>query len=212
MLLFFYAPRLRSFTEAYDCITLPDFFAARFNDRKGYLRILLVIVIFIFLGSYTSAQFVAGGKAFTSSFGLAQSEGMLITAAIVLLYTVFGGFLAVSLTDVIQAFFMVIALLLLPVIAMIQFGGWGAVSAELASIKNGLVDPVAIGFGGMIGFLCIGLGSTDNLHIISRYMSIDDPKELRFSAYLGTIWNILMAAGAVLVGLVGRAYFPEQIC
>ena len=210
LLLFFYAPRIRSFTEAYDCITLPDFFSARFNDTKGYLRVILVIIIFIFLGSYISAQFVAGGKAFASSFGVAQNNGIIITAAIVVLYTVLGGFLAVSLTDVIQAFFMVIALLVLPVMAMVQFGGWGAVSAELASLKSGLVDPFAIGFGAMIGFLGIGLGSTGNPHIISRYMSIDDPKQLRFSAYLGTIWNVLMAAGAVLVGLVGRAYFPEQ--
>ncbi len=208
-LFFFYAPRLRSFTEHYDCITLPDFFAARFGDHKGVLRILLVLVIVLFLGSYVSAQFVAGGKAFASSFGISQSSGLWITAAIVLFYTVLGGFLAVSLTDMIQAFFMVVALIVLPIMAIADLGGWNAMVQELNAFDPSHIDPWAITAGGMIGFLGIGLGSTGNPHILSRYMSIDDPKQLKYSAYMGTVWNILMAAGAVCIGMAGRAYFPE---
>lgn len=208
-LFFFYAPRLRSFTERYDCITLPDFFAARFNDKRGILRIVLVLVIVIFLGSYTAGQFIAGGKAFASSFGLARWEGILITAVIVLAYTVLGGFLAVSLTDMIQAFFMIFALFALPVIAIWNFGGWNEVLTELENFDPTRIDPMAISTGSLIGFLGIGLGSTGNPHILSRYMSIDDPKRLKYSAYMGTLWNVLMAFGAVLIGMVGRAYFPE---
>ena len=209
-LFFFYAPRLRSFTEQYDCITLPDFFAARFNDRNGTLRILLVLVIIIFLGAYIAGQFLAGGKAFASSFGLPEWEGILITSLIVLGYTVLGGFMAVSLTDMVQAFFMIFALLILPLMAIIDFGGWGAVQKELNAFDASHMDLMAISTGGLIGFLGIGLGSTGNPHIISRYMSIDDPKKLKYSAYMGTVWNVLMAFGALMIGLVGRAYFPAE--
>ncbi len=208
-LFFFYAPRLRTFTERYDCITLPDFFAARFDDKRGILRIVLVLVIFLFLGSYTSGQFLAGGKTFASSFGLAEWEGVLITSLIVLAYTVLGGFMAVSLTDMVQAFFMIFALLVLPLMAIIDFGGWGAVQKELASFDPAHLDVMAISAGGAFGFLGIGLGSTGNPHILSRYMSIDDPKKLKYSAYMGTVWNVLMAFGALMIGLVGRVYFPE---
>jgi Na+/proline symporter len=47
-LFLFYAPRIRKYTEENQCLTIPDFFAARFKDEKGYLRILIVSIILIF--------------------------------------------------------------------------------------------------------------------------------------------------------------------
>ena len=208
-LFLYYARRLRIFSETYNCITVPDFFAERFNDKNGYLRIALVIVFLIFMVSYVSAQFVAGGKAFASSFGLTQTNGIIITAIIIMGYTVLGGFLAVSLTDMFQAIFMIFALVVLPFIAIWEAGGLPKVLAQLGEMKMALVDPLAISFGGFLGFLCIGLGSPGNPHILSRYMSIDDPKQLRWSAVVGTIWNVMMGWGAIFIGLAGRVYFPE---
>ncbi|WP_290963625.1 sodium/proline symporter [Gracilimonas sp.] len=208
-LFMYYAKRLRQFSERYDCITVPDFFAERFDDKSGSLRVILVIIFLVFMVSYVSSQFVAGGKAFASSFGITQNMGVILSAAIILLYTVVGGFMAVSLTDTIQAFFMIIALVFLPIIAIYDMGGWSVVSAELNLYDAAFVDPTALGFGAFIGFIGIGLGSPGNPHILSRYMSIDDAKQLKYAAVVGTIWNILMAGGAILIGLVGRAYFPE---
>ena len=208
-LFLYYARRLRNFSETYNCITVPDFFAERFNDKNGYLRIALVAVFLIFMVSYVSAQFVAGGKAFASSFGLTQTNGILITAVIIMAYTVLGGFLAVSLTDMFQAIFMIFALVVLPFLAIWEAGGLPTVLSELSSMEMGLVDPLAVGIGGLLGFLGIGLGSPGNPHILSRYMSIDDPKQLRWSAIIGTIWNVVMGWGAIFIGLAGRVYFPE---
>ncbi len=119
-LFLYYARRLRNFSETYNCITIPDFFAERFNDKTGMLRILLVVVFLIFMVSYVSAQFVAGGKAFASSFQIDQSMGIILSAVIILAYTVLGGFLAVSLTDMFQAIFMIFALVVLPFIAIAE--------------------------------------------------------------------------------------------
>ncbi len=204
-----YARRLRYFSGAYDCITLPDFFAARFNDKRGNLRILITAVILIFMVSYVSAQFVAGGKAFAAGFQLDQTTGILVTAAIVLLYTTLGGFLAVSLTDTIQACFMIVALVALPVVAIVDRGGLAAVLAELRQLDPTLIDPFALSAGAAIGFLGIGLGSPGNPHIVVRYMSIADPAQLRYSAVVGTVWNVVMAWGALFIGLAGRVYFPD---
>jgi len=206
-LFLYYAPRLRRFTEAYDCITVPDFFAERFNDKNGSLRITLVVIFLLFMVSYVSAQFVAGGKAFASSFGIEPTTGIILSAIIILLYTVLGGFLAVSLTDMLQAFLMIFALVGLPVVALMDGGGAYIVS-EISNIE-GFVDPWAITAGAFIGFVGIGLGSPGNPHILSRYMGIDDAKQLRYAAVIGTIWNVLMAGGAIFIGLVGRYYFPE---
>lgn len=208
-LFLYYARRLRNFSERYDCITLPDFFAERFNDKNGSLRMVLVAVFLIFMVSYVSAQFVAGGKAFASSFHIDQTTGVVVSAVIILAYTVLGGFLAVSLTDMFQAIFMIFALVVLPVIAIADAGGLPAVLAQLSELNGTYVDPFAISMGGLIGFLGIGLGSPGSPHILTRYMAIDDAKQLRWSAVVGTIWNVVMGWGALFIGLAGRVYFPE---
>lgn len=208
-LFLYYARRLRNFSEKRDCITVPDFFSERFSDKNGVLRTLLVVIFLIFMIGYVSAQFVAGGKAFASGFGLEMNTGILITGAIVLLYTVAGGFLAVSLTDMFQAAFMLIALVLLPVIAITNLGGLTEMIRQLALLDISFIDPFAVTAGAAIGFLGIGLGSPGNPHILARYMSIDDSKQLPVAAVVGTVWNVLMAWGAVFIGLAGRVYFPD---
>ena len=208
-LFLFYAKRLRRFTEAYDCVTVPDFYAARFGDRSGALRTILIVIILIFMVGYVSAQFVGGGKAFAGSFGLSPTTGVILTAAIVVVYTSVGGFLAVSLSDTLQACIMIAALVIVPVTALADRGGLTAVLIELQSFDPTLVDPFALSAGAAIGFLGIGLGSPGNPHIIVRYMSIAEPDQLRYSAVVGTIWNVVMAWGALFIGLVGRVYFPD---
>ncbi len=208
-LFLYYARRLRNFTEKRNCITIPDFFAERFSDRDGYLRITIVAIFLVFMIGYVSAQFVAGGKAFASGFGMEMNTGILVTALIVVAYTIVGGFLAVSLTDMFQAIFMILALVILPIIAITNFGGLPVLLEQLASMDLLYVDPFAISVGAAIGFVGIGLGSPGNPHILARYMSIDDSKQLRFAAVIGTTWNVLMAWGAVFIGLAGRAYFPD---
>ncbi|MDX1640844.1 MAG: sodium/proline symporter [Balneolaceae bacterium] len=208
-LFLYYARRLRNFTEKRNCITVPDFFAERFDDRNGRLRLLIVGIFLLFMIGYVSAQFVAGGKAFASGFGMNQNLGILITALIVLAYTIVGGFLAVSLTDMFQAILMIFALIALPIVAIYDAGGLSSLLMQLSEMDIAYVDPFAISVGAAIGFLGIGLGSPGNPHILARYMSIDDSKQLRFAAIIGTVWNVLMAWGAVFIGLAGRAYFPE---
>lgn len=207
-LFLYYAPRLRRFSERYDSITVPDFFADRFNDTGG-LRVVLAVVILVFMVAYVAAQFVAGGKAIGASFGLTPDAGIIITAGIVLAYTVLGGFLAVSLTDTVQAILMLFALLVLPWIAIADFGGWGAMVAALSALEPGLPDPFAIAAGVGLGFVAIGLGSPGSPHIIVRYMSIASAGQLRFAAVVGTLWNVLMGAGAVLIGMIGRAFITS---
>ncbi len=208
-LFLYYARRLRNFTGKRDCITVPDFFVERFGDHDGKLRFTIVAIFLIFMIGYISAQFVAGGKAFASGFGLEMNTGILITALIVVVYTIVVGFLAVSLTDMFQAIFMILALVILPFIAILNVGGLIELLEQLSVMDVIFVDPFAVSVGAAIGFLGIGLGSPGNPHILARYMSIDEPRQLHFAAVIGTVWNVLMAWGAVFIGLAGRVYFPD---
>lgn len=94
------APRLRVYTEvAGDAITLPDFFKNRLNDKNNILKIFSCLIIVVFFTLYTHSGFVSGGKLFESAFGLNYHFGLVLVAVIVILYTFFGGYLAVSITD-----------------------------------------------------------------------------------------------------------------
>lgn len=211
-LFLFFAPRLRRFSEKTDCITIPDFFEVRFNDKSGILRAIVAIIIIVFMMAYVSAQFVAGGKTFSAGFELTPWQGILITAAIILFYTITGGFLAVSVTDTIQGVIMIIALLILPMVAIIHLGGWREfihLASQITTPDGIFTNAFAIGFGALTGFMGIGLGSVGNPHIIARYMSIKDPSKLKNTAIIGTASNILMAGGAVLTGMAGRIFFPD---
>ncbi len=208
VLFFTLAVRLRRFAEVHDSVTLPDVFAARFGDEDGRLRAVLAVILIAFMVSYVSAQFAAGGKAIGASFGLGTGTGVVLTAFIVLLYTGVGGFLAVSLTDTLQAVFMLVGLFAVPVLAVGDAGGWDAVTTALAG-EVGFLDPTALGFGAFLGLVGIGLGSPGNPHIVVRYMAIDDARNLRFAGVVGTLWNVLMGGAAVIIGVVGRVYFAD---
>ena len=211
LLMFIYVgPKLRHETEKNDDLTIPDYFASRFNDKTNVLRIISAVIILIFMVAYISAQFVGGGKAFSASFGITQMNGVIITAIIVLIYTLLGGFLAVSLTDVVQAFFMIFALVILPVIAIFDLGGFTSMIGKLNDISPGLIDPFSLGVGAFVGFLGIGLGSPGNPHILVRYMSIKKAEDFKFAAVIGTFWNVVMGWSAIYIGMAGRALFTAK--
>ena len=208
LLFLFYAPRMRRFADRYDTVTVPDFFAARFGGSPA-LWLLLATVILVFMTGYVASQFVGGGKGFAGRFAVSPTAGILITAGIVLGYTAMGGFLAVSLTDMVQAIIMIGALVLLPALAIADRGGLATALGELRTLDAVSLDPTALTAGAAVGFLGIGLGSPGQPHIVVRYLSIADPRQLRYSAAVGTFWNVVMGAGAVAVGVTARLYFPS---
>lgn len=201
--------RLRRFSEKYNCITVPDYFEARFRDESKILRILASIIIALFLTAYVGAQFNAGAKSLSTALGLSPFTALLISALLILIYMVLGGFIAVAYNDVIRAVIMIVGLVILPVVAIAKVGGSGAMLSILQQLNPKYVDPFSLGMGGLIGFLGIGFGSPGQPHIIVRYMAIDNPDKLRASTVIGTFWNVVLAWGAIFTGLVGRALYPD---
>ena len=204
------APRLRVYTEvANDAITIPDYFANRFEDRGNALRVVSALVIIIFFTLYTSSGVVAGGKLFENSFGMSYESGLYITTGVVVLYTLFGGFLAVSLTDFVQGCIMFIALILVPVVT------FSLLDNPLSVTLNELNPKMMtwIGAGGAIGVISAmswGLGYFGQPHIIVRFMSVRSVKDMPVARRIGMSWMIIAALGAVFTGLFGAAYAHEN--
>lgn len=208
------APRLRVYTEvANDSITLPDYFENRFADKTRLLRIVSSLVIVIFFTLYTSSGVVGGGKLFESSFGLSYELGLYVTAGVVVAYTLFGGFLAVSITDFVQGCIMFISLVLVPVVALDHLGGISSVFNQVSSINANFSDMFvdantgeALTVLGIISLLSWGLGYFGQPHIIVRFMAIRSVRDIKTARRIGISWMLITLLGAVMTGLVGIAY------
>jgi SSS family transporter len=120
-----------------------------------------------------------------------------------------GGYVAVAWNDVVRAVLMLLGLVALPVYGLVRIGGLGPLRDLLAATHPAALDPFALGLGAFVGFVGIGLGSPGQPHILVRYMSIDDPRNLPSVALVGTAWNVVLGAGAVAIGLLGRALVPR---
>ncbi|WP_128255537.1 sodium/proline symporter PutP [Falsirhodobacter deserti] len=204
------APRLREQTEIYDnSLTIPGFLGSRFPSKARVLRLVSAIIIVIFFAVYTASGLVGGGKLFASAFGGDYMTGVLITLGIVLVYTVIGGFLAVSLTDFVQGCIMMVALIIMPVVILTtgQGNGVGQALDRLAGIDPALLSffdgVTAIGW---ISAMAWGLGYFGQPHIIVRFMAIRRVSEVPAARNIGMSWMIVSLIGALSLGIFGRAY------
>ena len=206
------AGRLRVHTEVQNnALTLPDYFANRFNDHKKVLRIVSACVILIFFAIYCASGMVAGARLFESMFDMSYGTALWISAIATISYVFIGGFLAVSWTDTIQAGLMIFALLLTPIVALLSFSDLSQVSIALDAARPdaanimGNLSSIAI-----ISLLAWGLGYFGQPHILVRFMAADSVKSIPNARRIGMAWMILCLGGAVAAGFVGIAYFQQH--
>jgi len=206
------APRLRAYTElANDALTLPDYFAQRFADHTHLLRLTASVVIVVFFTLYTSSGLVAGGVLFESAFNLPYAMGIAITLAVVVGYTLLGGFHAVCLTDFVQGCLMLVALVLVPVVAWWQLDSLASAS-QLLQEQNGQFFQWFEGVGvlAVISNLAWGLGYFGQPHIVVRFMAIHSVTALTAARRIGMLWMVVSVTGAALTGCIGFAWMLQQ--
>jgi sodium/proline symporter len=204
------AGRLRLFSEAYgDALTLPEFFANRFNDESGWLRGICAFFTLLFFLLYTGSGLVAGGKLFESVFGLPYIWAVAAGAAAILLYTAIGGFLAVSWTDVVQGLLMAAALVAVPLMSFSNVGGAGAGFRRIEAIDPYLLDlftgtdGTALGLLGILSLAAWGLGYFGQPHILARFQAIESVRDVPRAKRIAITWVVISLTGAVLSGLAG---------
>jgi SSS family solute:Na+ symporter len=209
------APRLREQTERLgNALTIPQFLANRFPAQGTVLRVVSAVVIVGFFTVYTASGMVGGGKLFETAFagslpvtGLSDyMVGILLTAGIVLAYTMIGGFLAVSLTDFVQGLIMMTALVVMPLVILSDMGGSAGLDLAAVPQEGFLSLTQGASLIGVISAVTWGLGYFGQPHIIVRFMAIDRVENVGRAGVIGMSWMVISLGGAVLVGLAGRAY------
>ena len=211
----FTARRLRRYTQITGSYTIPQFFSKRFHDEKSVLSALAAVIIIVFFIPYTASGFAACGKLFSSLFSIDYMTAMLISAVVIVGYTAAGGFLAASITDLVQSIIMTIAILFVLIYATIQAGGMGAVvenakalpgylsMTQSYSVSTNSAAPYSLLT--IVSTLAWGLGYFGMPHILLRFMAIGDEKKLKLSRRVASVWVTIVMALAVLIGIVGKA-------
>jgi len=210
--------RLRDEAEKYNVSTFTEYLAAKHGDSGILLRKISSLAIVFFFFFYVGAQFLGGGKTLHTLFGLTPGTGILITAAVIVPYTVYGGFRSVVYTDVVQGLMMIITLIVGPIVGIFYImNNPDVYSSDItgALIKSGgsyySLTGAAKGFGA--GLLITGgfswffgyLGGQPQLSL--RFMAIRDPKQAKKARNIGIIWTIVAYIGALMLGWIGIAIF-----
>jgi sodium/proline symporter len=202
----FIAARLRIYTAALgDSITLSEYFENRFNDRSRILRIVTAFFILVFFLFYTSSGLVAGGKLFESVFGLPYLWAVLAGALAVIIYTFLGGFMAVCWTDCVQGLLMLLALVIVPAIAIAGQGGWGRAAEAMRAVNPEMLTPFKVSGGllAIVSLMAWGLGYFGQPHILARFMAIRSSNDIPRARTIAMSWVFIGMAGALVVGFSG---------
>ena len=208
------AKPFKRLSDQYGSITIPDYLVSHFKSRTHTLRIVASVALSVFVVIYVSAQIDATGSAFEAFLDWNYFHGALVGFGIVVVYILFGGFIAVAWSDVFQGILMFLGLVLLPVVAVFSLDG--NLFDGLRTIDPGLLN--AWGTGGLtwlnvatiLGFLFIGLGFMGSPQLYVRFMSIKGEGEIRKGRWVAIIYTLLTDSAAVCIGLIGRYLFTAQ--
>ena len=207
------AKRVRRYSIKCNAITIPDFFSRRYRDEKNILMCIAAIVILIFFIPYTASGFKAVGTLFNSLFGVNYHVAMILGALVIIGYTVMGGFMAVSTTDLIQSIVMTVALVIIVFFGAHMAGGWDAV-AENAQALSGYLSMTAMhdrasgaatpyGLITIVSTLAWGLGYFGMPHILLRFMAMEDENKIKTSRRIASVWVVISMFVAILIGIIG---------
>ncbi|WP_421849147.1 sodium/proline symporter PutP [Marinomonas sp.] len=210
------AKRLRTYSiKANNALTLPDFLSTRFNDKSKLIQTISALFILLFFLFYTSSGLVAGGKLFETVFGLDYTYAVIIGTVCVVSYTLFGGFLAVAWTDLVQGLMMSAALVIVPLVAI--DGGWSELSSTLMAKNPELLNIWTNVSGepltaiGIISLVAWGLGYFGQPHILARFKASRSNKDIKTARRIAVIWTFISMAGALLIGLVGITFVDNSL-
>lgn len=213
----FMSQRFKRLSDTYDAITVPDYLEGRFKDSSQLLRIVASFSLVVFVTIYVSAQIDATGTAFESFLGWNYFVGALVGFAIVIAYTVAGGFVAVVWSDVFQGTLMVVGLVTLPIVGLVTLGGFAEMTRRLEAIDPNLLlwlpgDNLGIAIASTMSLALIGLGFLGSPQIFVRFLALKSTDEIPSGTALALVWTVAADTGAVLTGMVGRALLtaPEE--
>ena len=210
------APRIRQQASDKKSVTLSDFISQGKTHRKAILWLCSFCIVFSF-AFYIAAQFQAAGNMFSETFSMSPHSSIALGTFIILIYTLLGGFWAVSLTDTLQGLLMIATAILLPTAALIVIGGPTELWQKMQLVYNetqlswfGQYSGIyAIAF--VLGTFGIGLGNPGQPHVVNRLMALKDDRAAKQGKYIGIGWSAIVFISMLLVGWCAKVLLTVPV-
>ena len=183
-----------------------------------YVQLFGGVIILIFLSTYAAAQLNAGSKSMHILFGLDYRLGAIIGGVIVLLYCFSGGIRASIWTDAVQSLVMIIAMFLMVFFGIEKLGGFSSFINQLHEVSpdymkwfpsTNFSEFYIAPYMFIIGWFFSGLGVIGQPHVMVRFMSIDNTKNIPKTRIYYYTWYTLFYSLTILAAFVARLLVPE---
>jgi len=201
VVLYLVAGKARAFAQ----YTVPDILEARYNSAARVLGTIVTIVAYTAIVSY---QFRAGGMVLNLVTGISVDQGMIITAAFVIGYTVLAGMISVAYTDVVNGVIMVIGLVAALPFLLKSAGGIEGVVAALPDDHfqplGSLTLPQALGYSLPAMLLLLGESG-----MYQRFFSAKDAPTAKRAVVGWIVGTILVEGLIVILAIIGSALFHD---
>lgn len=170
-------------------------------------RLLALMILFFMLFSAAS-QMVAVGDFFGTFLGMGYEGGVLAGTLIVLVYSMFGGFRGVVLTDIIQFVLLLLSALAVFVVAMQECGGLGPIAE--AAARSGRPEFMNLTAGApkyLMYVITFGCSWMIQANVWQRISATRDTRDARRMTVMSFFVYIPLYLIVVLTGMAGIVLF-----
>lgn len=199
----FVAPRIRRIAG----LTLPDFFAARFesNWARGIAATFILVVYALML----SAQYQAGGLLFGLVGGMEYARAVLLVAGITTAYTVLGGMYSNAYVGMLKAILLLGSYALAVPYLLAHVGSVASLGEALTALDPRL-SANWFGWRQLLAIsMTIGLGLAASPYEISAIYSIQSKRATRLAIGYSFLFQAFIGVGVLLFGLSMRVAMPQ---
>jgi SSS family transporter len=189
-------------------LTIGDVYKRIFGKKVEFFASIFMVPVYF---GYVAAQLVALSLIFTTVADISITQGIILSAAIVVFYTFLGGMWAISITDFIQTTFIVVGLVWVAVLVTQKAGGIALIldSAPEGSFQF-IPDAKMLDWTNYIGaWIILGLGSIPSQDIYQRVMSSKSEKVAVQSTYLAGIFYVTIGLLPLFIALGAKHLYPE---
>lgn len=189
-------------------LTQPQMMTMRYNRLVG---VLMSIAIFLFMTITAASQMVGIGSFFVGFLGLSYEWGVILGTGIVLIYSLFGGFKGVVITDIIQFFFLGAAAIIVCWVGYQHAGGWeGIQEAALTADKPFYFDFYHNIGNNLVYVITFGAAWMIQANVWQRIMATRNDTDARKMTVMSFIVYIPLYFIAVVTGMAALALYKDM--
>lgn len=203
--------RTRIMSQNLDAMTMPEFLHTRYDGK--YIKTISAIVIFMFLLPYSASVFKGLGYLFEVNFNISFDSALLIIMTITGIYLILGGYFAVTITDFIQGFIMLVGAVAMALLLSAKAGGVinsiQTVSLNYYKHVYSVAKPDYWLLASLVFMTSFGAWGMPQM--IQKFYSVKNEKVIKIAAWTTFAFAIIITTCAYYTGALTHIFFDSPV-